>query len=428
MIVQKPIVKKLKNGLRVLLLPMPQSASVTVAVFVRAGSAYEDKHNNGISHFLEHMCFKGTQKFPRPMDIATELEQMGALYNAFTARDLTGYYAKVSPRHFKRAAEVIFDLYLTPQISKEEMEKEKGVIIEEIHMYDDDPQSKVGEELEKALYGDQPAGWNIAGTPEHVMRMNRDTFIQYRTKHYTPHNTVVVVAGAYDMQKAYQLIQRSFNKMELGKSSPRASALIKSKQGEQISIIERKLDQTHLALGFYGLPIFHKRRAHLSMLVRVLGGGMSSRLFQRVREELGAAYYVGAGNTMHATHGYLDISAGVAHTKLEQALRGIKEEVQKITTQGVSSQELKRAQDYAIGTFQLSLESSSDLGFYYGQQATVLGTTETPQQMIKKIKEVTPHDVQKAARDFLNPKTMRFSIIGPYKRNEEKKFKKLLGI
>ncbi|MFA7201970.1 MAG: pitrilysin family protein [Candidatus Paceibacterota bacterium] len=423
----KPKIQKLKNGLRLLTIPMPESSSVTVAVFVRAGSAYETQKNSGISHFLEHMCFKGTEKYPRPIDISIELEQIGAAHNAFTSRDLTGYYAKTAPRYFQRAFNVVSDLYLHPHIDEQEMEKEKGVIIEEIHMYDDDPRSKVSEVLEQGLYGNQPAGWNIAGTPQHITQTTRDMFVQYRNARYTPQNTIVVVAGAFNTQEVTRAVRETFGVMRKPEKNPIAQALKIKEKGNQISIIERTLDQTHFAMGFYGIPVNSTKRFQVSMVTKILGGSMSSRLFQRVREELGAAYYVGSSNNMYATHGFLDIYAGTNHKKTEEAIRAIMQEIAHLKEGGITKEELRRAQDYSIGTFLLSLESSSDLGFYYGQQEVLTGKIESPQQVIKRLKEVTVEQVTSAAREFLTIDTMRFSIIGPYKNSSGNKFKKLLS-
>ncbi len=423
----KPKLKKFKNGLRLLMVPMPESPSVAVAVFVRAGSAYETQKNSGISHFLEHMCFKGTEKYPRPIDIAIELEKIGAASNAFTSRDLTGYYAKTAPQHFSRAFDVVSDLYLHPHIDEQEMEKEKGVIIEEIHMYDDDPRSKVSETLELGLYGDQPAGWSVAGTPKHITQTTRNMFVQYRKARYTPHNTIVVVAGAFDARKVSHIVQQSFGSMVSShKSAPVAPALKIRERGKQISIIERKLDQTHFAMGFYGIPLSSQRRFQVSMLAKILGGSMSSRLFQKVREDLGAAYYIGCSNNMYATHGFIDIYAGTNHGKTQEVIKAIIEEVRSIVDKGVTKEELRRAQDYSIGTFLLSLESSSDLGFYYGQQETIMGKIESPQDTIKRLKQISTEDIHSVAKEFLKLDTMRFSIVGPYKKTEESRFRKML--
>ena len=422
----KPKIKKLKNGLRVLMIPMSESTSVTVAIFVRAGSAYETQKNSGISHFLEHMCFKGTDKYPRPIDISIELEKIGAAHNAFTSRDLTGYYAKTAPQHLDRAFDVVSELYLHPHIDEKEMEKEKGVIIEEIHMYDDDPRLKVSEMLEVGLYGNQPAGWSIAGTPQHITQTTRDMFVQYRSARYLPQNTVVVIAGSFHESHALQLIEKAFSSIQNTQRSPEAQKLKTREKGKPFSALERKLDQTHFAMGFYGVPLDSSKRLSVSLLAKILGGSMSSRLFQRVREELGAAYYVGASNNMYATHGFIDVYAGTNHAKTEEAIQAIISEIRSIVRTGVTTEELRRAQDYSIGTFLLSLESSSDLGFYYGQQETVQGKIESPQEIIKQLKKITPHDVHRAAKEFFKLNTMRFSMVGPYKEKEAEKFKKLI--
>ncbi|MEK7512936.1 MAG: pitrilysin family protein, partial [Patescibacteria group bacterium] len=192
----------LPNGTRIILVPQAGSVATTVAVLVEAGSKYETKEINGLSHFLEHMCFKGTTKRPRPLDIASELDGLGATYNAFTSQEYTSYFAKVKNDEFRRVLDIVTDLYLHPTFNAEEIEKEKGVIVEEINMYEDLPQRKVGELFMELVYGDQPAGWSIAGLKEVVRRLTRDDFIQYRAAHYLPQATIVVVAGGFDEDKA----------------------------------------------------------------------------------------------------------------------------------------------------------------------------------------------------------------------------------
>lgn len=423
----KPKLHTLNNGLRVLLVPIKDAPSVTTAVSVKAGSSYENERNSGISHFLEHMCFKGTSKYPNPSDVAVALEKIGAEHNAFTDRDWTAYYAKTAPRYFKRAFDVVSELYLYPHISDIEMEKEKGVIIEEIHMYDDNPRYKVGEMLERGLYGNQPAGWSIAGTEQHIKNTTRDMFVSYRNARYIPKHTVVTIAGAFDGREALHIVEKTFGSVRGAQKGPlHAPKLQKSKRGDSISIIERKLDQTHFALGFYGEPMSSKNRFAIALMTKILGGSMSSRLFQRVREDLGAAYYVGSSQNAYATHGYVDVFAGVNHGKFEEALKAIIKEIRLMVKDGVSEKELQRAQDYSIGTFMLSLESSSDLAFYYGQQETVLGKTQSPQDIVKEIKKVTVKDINALARKIFNLQTMRFAVVGPHQKNKKSMFEKIV--
>lgn len=417
--------KTLPNGLRVLMVPLKESASVTVGIFVGAGSAYEDASNNGISHFLEHMCFKGTDRRPTAMDISREMEGLGASYNAFTDRDMTGYYAKVAPKHFKKAYDIISDLYLHPTVDEKELEKEKGVIVEEIRMYQDDPRAALSDRVEREMYGDQPAGWNIAGTEKNVNGMTREHFMQYRKDHYIPNKTLVVIAGLFNEAEAMQMIRRDFGILQKGRIIGHKGFSYRP-SGPRVAIVERKLDQSHVMLGFNAVRRDKEELYAISMMARVLGGGMSSRLFQVVREELGAAYYIGAGTSSYATHGYMRIVAGLNHEKLEEVMRAIRGEITKIREERVSDAELKRVQDFSIGNFMLGLETSSDLAFYYADDLVTIGKMEKPAEVIKRIKSVTPAQIQRAARAYLTPENTTFGIIGPYTQKDEARFKALI--
>ena len=419
--------KKYKNGLRVLIIPLPDALSVTTAVFVEAGTAYEQKHNNGISHFLEHMCFKGTPRRPLPIDITATLEGMGASYNAFTSRDMTGYHVKVAPKYAARAFDVIADIYLHATVPEQEIEKEKGVIIEEIRMYEDEPRAKVSETLESLLYGDQPAGWHIAGTPDTVMATTREAFMKYREAHYVASKTIVVIAGAVDVRSAQQWVEKYFTNLPQGKrqknevgryghSKPSARA------------IHRALDQTHFALGFHTVPLADKRRFALSLLAKVLGSGMSSRLFQKVREEMGAAYYIGAANNFFKTHGYLEVYGGLNHEKVSAVLSAVAGELRRIKETLVPDNELKRVKDYTAGKFLLSLETSDDLAFSYGQDLIETGKVETPAQAIARMRAVSAADIRRVAQEFLTPQRMNLTFIGPYQKTDEDKFLKMLTL
>ncbi len=413
----------LKNGLSVVVIPMKESKSVTVAVLVQAGSAYETKNNNGISHFLEHMCFKGTPQRPTPFLISSEFENLGASYNAFTSRDLTGYYGKVSCDHAEQITDLISDMYLNPLFKEEEIKKEKGVIIEEINMYEDQPRSKVSQMLEKIMYGDQPAGWDVAGPKENIVKMDKSDFLDYRKKHYVASKTFLIFAGNISLQKAKKLALKYFSGVPIGgkiKSRP----VLDKQEKPKTTFKFKELDQTHFALAFKAFPIFDSRRFSLAILADIIGGGMSSRLFQKVREELGAAYYVGASPSLYATHGYLEIFAGVNHKKSQKAVEAIIQALKKVVSKGVTDEEISRAKEHNVGNFMLSLETSSDLAFYYGEQEIVLGKSSPPDQIIKKIKSVTKADLARLARQILQNKNLNFSVIGPYKSDE--KFKKIL--
>jgi len=281
----KYIKKVLKNGLRVVIVPMKDNPTVTVLVLVEAGSKYETKEVNGISHFLEHMYFKGTVKRPKAIDISKELDSIGSQYNAFTGQEYTGYYAKSGERHFKTIFDVVSDIYLNSTFPEAEMQKEKGVIIEEINMYEDLPNRHVQDLMMELLYGDQPAGWNIAGSKKNILKMKRDDFVKYKKEHYLPKSTVVIVSGNVTEKTVMGEVEKVFGKIPSGKKYPKIKVSeIQTKPKALVSF--KATDQTHFVLGMRTYDLFSKKNTILSVLAGVLGGGMSSRLFQKLREEM----------------------------------------------------------------------------------------------------------------------------------------------
>ncbi len=349
--------KILPNGLRVVSVPDSEALASTVLVLVEAGSKYETKSINGVSHFLEHMCFKGTTKRPKALMISSELDSLGAQYNAFTSQEYTGYYAKVQPKHFDKALEIVADLYLNPLFEEAEIEKEKGVIIEEINMYEDMPNRRVGEFLMKLMYGDQPAGWGVAGEKEIIKILKRDDFINYRKNHYVAKATTVIVAGKYDEKSLFKKIADKFATIEPNSKKPKIKT--KEKQSEPQSLAHfKETDQTHLMIGFRSRDLFHPDLYVLEVLAGVLGGGMSSRLFQVVREEMGAAYYVRAGNDSYTDHGIFEIAAGVDNKKIEAVITAILKEVKRLKEELVGKSELRKVKDSLIGHLYLGLEKS----------------------------------------------------------------------
>jgi predicted Zn-dependent peptidase len=413
----------LDNGIRVVVVPQPQSPSVTVAVFVKAGTAYETKSINGISHFLEHMCFKGTQKRPRAIDISSEFEIMGATFNAFTDRDMTGYYAKVAWPNAHKAIDLIADIYLNSLFSPQEIEKEKGVIIEEINMYEDQPQAKAHQILEKIMYGNQPAGWDIAGTKENIKKITRQDFINYRSQHYISQKTIVALAGKISLKEAKEIAQQYFGQVKRGKVI-KPKPVVDFQKKPSLAVWTKDSDQSHLAIGFKTMPVYSSKIYILGILSRILGGGMSSRLFQKIREEMGAAYYVGSSSIPYATHGYLKISAGVAHDKVYQVIEAIVNEIKNIVEKGVNQKELDIAKEHKIGTFLTSLETSTDLAFYYGERELLELKIKDPKEVVKKIKSVTKDQVSRLAKQIFKNSSLNFVIVGPYKSTD--KFKKIL--
>ena len=403
--------RKLSNGIRLITIPKKDSPSATVAVLVEAGASYENKKNNGVSHFLEHMCFKGTQKRQNPSDISSELEKLGAIYNAFTSRDVTGYYAKVAYPKLKDAVEIISDMYVNPLFKEEEIKKEKGVIIEEINMYEDDPKDKVALELEKNMYGDQPSGWDIAGTKKTVSEISREELISYRKRNYICQKTIVAVSGNFDEKEIIKFVENCFKGIQSGKKE-KSEKVFDFNPKDNVQLTNKKVDQVHIAIGMKTFSALSDKKYELMVMSDILGGGMSSRLFKRIREDMGAAYYIGVSPNLYATHGYLGIFAGLNKEKFYVATKAIYEEMQKMADKKVFAEELSKAKDHLIGTFLLSLETSDQLAFFYGNQEAVSGQIESAEEIIRKIRSVNESKILSLSRNIFNPKNISVSIVG----------------
>lgn len=415
--------KVFKNGLRVVTIPMKDNPTVTVLVLVEAGSKYETKNVNGISHFLEHMCFKGTTKRPKAIDISKELDALGSQYNAFTAQEYTGYYAKSDARHFNQIFDVISDIYLNSTFPEVEMQKEKGVIIEEINMYEDMPNRHVQDLMMKLLYKDTPAGWNIAGGKENILKMKREDFVKYKNQHYLPEATVLIVAGAVDEKKVLKEVDRVFGKISSGHKIGKVK--VRDIQNKPEVLVKfKKTDQTHFVLGVRSYDFFNKKSATLSVLSGILGGGMSSRLFQKLREEMGVGYYVRAYNDAFTDHGFFQISAGVDNKRIDEVLEAVIKECNLLKTKLVDKEELEKVKEYLIGNMKLSLESSDDIANFYGGQELLKRELKNLEDKAREIRVITASQIQNLAKDIFKNNKLNLALIGPFK--EQAKFLKIL--
>ncbi len=413
---QKAKKKTYKNGLRVITVPMKDNPTVTVLVLVGTGSDYEPKEINGISHFLEHMCFKGTLKRNSPKIISHELDALGCQYNAFTSEEYTGYYAKGDSKNFNQMFDIVSDIYLNSTFPLAEMEKEKGVIIEEINMYEDMPQAHVQDLFGEVLYGDQPAGRSTLGTKDNIQKMVRDNFVEYKKKHYVADNTVVIVAGNVTSEEVYKEVNKYFKDVPLNKSGKKPKT--KDTQDEpNIKISYKETDQTHFVFGVRSFDIFDKRNMTVAMLGGVLGAGMSSRLFSKLREEMGVAYYVRAYNQPSLDHGSFQISAGVNNERVVEVLKEIIKECNLLINEKVTEKELDKVKALIIGNTKMSLEATDDIANYYGSQELMKREIKTLEEKIKEIKKVTVLDIQKMAKIIFKTKNLNLAIIGPYKEN-----------
>jgi predicted Zn-dependent peptidase len=404
----------LKNGMEVIFIPMPNSLTTTVMAMVKVGSKYETKEISGLSHFLEHMAFKGTKKRPSPIDIANELDNLGAEFNAFTGQEQTVYYAKSKNDSFDKILEIISDLYINPVVPEKELEKERGVIIEELNMYEDIPMRKINDDFIKLLYGDQPAGWPIIGRKEVIKNLKREDFISYRKKHYKSGNTILAISGGCSKKNIEDKIEKYFGALET-KPETKMPDVIEKQEKPQELITYKKLDQAHLILGFRSFDIYDERKYPLIVLSKILGGTMSSRLFKEIRERMGAAYYINSGAYFDSNTGTFEVNAGVTTKKIEEVIITILNEFKKFKKELINEKEIDKAKNNITGKMLLGLETSDDLASYYGNQRIKNIDPLTPKEKIKKINNVTASQIKSVANDIFINEGLNLAIIGPFK-------------
>jgi len=413
----------LSNGLKIVTIPMEDNPAVTVLVTVETGSKYEKKETSGLSHFLEHMVFKGSEKRPTAMDISRELDSLGAQYNAFTSQEYTGYYAKVSKEKIDTALDIVSDIYLHPLFDGKEIEKEKGVIVEEIRMYQDSPHRHVNDLFMNLVYGDQPAGWNIAGNENTVKSFKREDFVKYLSEHYVAEATTVVVSGTFDEIDTIKKIEKAFSNISTEKKHTKLS--VKEEQNKPQTFLKfKETEQAHLILGVRSFDAKNEYDPVLSVLSTLLGGGMSSRLFQKLREEMGVGYYIRASHDAYTDHGLFTISTGIDTTRIDEVIKVLLNECKKIVNEEISEQELNKVKDYIAGSFVLGLETSDSRAEYCAINQILKGKIDSPQEEIEKIRKVTVGDIKEIAKQIFVDEKLNLAIIGPYK--DQERFEKIL--
>ncbi|MBU1045657.1 insulinase family protein [Patescibacteria group bacterium] len=413
----------LKNRLRIITVPDNNTQAVTVLLLVKTGSKYEVKETNGISHFLEHMLFKGTKKRPTSTDVAEALDKVGGNYNAFTSEEYTGYFAKVEASHFDLALDWVADIYLNSLLPEKEMKKEKGVIVEEINMYHDNPMMHIVNLWKKLLYGDQPAGWSVAGEKLSVKGITRGELLSYWRRHYTASNSLICVAGNFAGATAKKKIREYFSKLSKG-IIPSKPKVIENQKKPNSLIYFKKTDQTHLCLGVRAYNLFHPKRYALELLAVILGGMMSSRLFIEVREKLGLAYYIVTLPESDPDTGFLLTRAGVDNKNVDKAIRAILGEYRKMKEKTVAPAELQKAKDYTKGKMALALEASDALASFYGGQELLENKILSQKQVFREIDKIKPKDILEVAQDIFQPQKLNLALLGPFK--DKKIFENLL--
>ena len=418
------MIHKLKNGLRLIAIPMSGTKTATILVIVGTGSKYENKNNNGISHFLEHMFFKGTAKRPSTMAISAELDGIGAEFNAFTAKEYTGYWVKSDASKIELAMDVVSDMLLNSKIDAGEIAREKGVIIEELNMYQDNPMMYVEDLFEECLYNNQPAGWDTIGTKQSILGLRRSDLLDYLKSQYGAQNTVICLAGNIN-NDAIKKINKYFSKYQPTDFKDK----IKVKESQtrpQCKVHYKKTDQAHLCLGVRAFGIGHQDEIALKILGVLLGGSMSSRLFINLRERQGLAYYIRTSTEFYTDSGYLTTQAGVPVDKLEKAIQIILQEYKEIKIGLADKDELRRVKDLFVGKLVIQLEASDNVADWYGRQAVIRKNIFSPEEYIKKIKSVKLTDLRRVAQDIFTNQGLNLAVIGPYR--DEARFRKILKI
>ncbi len=420
-----PVFQKtaLENGVRVLTAPMPQVSSVACFVMLSAGSRYETPDSKGIAHFSEHMFFKGTERRPTARTLAAEIDGIGGEFNAFTGKETTGYYVKCGAETRDVALDVLVDMLLHSRFDPAEVEKEKGVILEEMNVYLDTPQRYVGSVYDQLLFGDQPLGWDILGTDETIRAATRHTFLTYLESWYRPERIVVGVAGDIGDGLVDRLegLLGGVQQRETGVAAP----VVLPPDGPPVLLHTKKSEQAHIMLGVRGYELGHPDRYALQLLAVVLGGGMSSRLFTEVREHRGLAYYVHAGHSSYTDAGSLYSQAGVDVSRVDEAVSTIVGELRKIADEPVPAEELEKARGYSRGRFVLRLETPQGT-IQYGLRREVLeGEIEEPDEVLRQLDAVTAEDVQRVARDLIEGRRIFLAAVGPF--DDPERFEKLLA-
>jgi predicted Zn-dependent peptidase len=403
----------LDNGLRVLTAEMPQVQSVTCMIMLAAGSRYETPDTNGIAHFAEHMFFKGTERRPSARDIGMEVDSLGGEFNAFTSKEYTGYYVKCAADYRDRALDVLVDMLRNSKFAPDEIEREKGVIVEEMNMYYDTPRDFIGGVYDSLLYGDQPLGWDIIGRKETVRAATRDTFLGYVDRWYKPERMVVGLGGHLEGDPL-ETVERLLGDLEPVDTGEPATVELNGDGGPRVHIRRKESDQAHLCLGVRSYPLVHPDRYVLQLLSTVLGTGMSSRLFTEVRERRGLAYYVFAHNQSYTDAGSLYSQAGVDIARADEAVETIAHEFRRIAEEPVPDEELEKARALAKGRFVLRLENPQGMTMFGLSREVLEGEAVEPDEILAGLDAVTAADLQRVAQDVIGSDGLNLALIGPF--------------
>ena len=411
----------LDNGLRIVTQKLDGTKAVTVLVLVGAGSRYEHNDIRGISHFLEHMFFKGADRYKNTKEVSEAIDSIGGEFNAFTGKEYAGYYVKVASENVETACDVLSDMLINAKFDQEEIEKERGVILEEYNMYQDTPMYQIGWNFERLVFGDQPLGWDQIGTKELIKSVNHDDFVKYQGELYSSDNTVIALVGNIENDDAVDLVKKYF-KMDKSKKAYDWKPL-DDKNGGRVSLKDKKTEQAHIAVGFPGLSEGHKDHWALKLLSVILGGNMSSRMFLGVREAKGLSYYIHTSTDDYNDGGAIVTNAGVDLKRVDEAVSGVIEEYRKVRDEDVPEAELAKAKSFLKGKMILNLEDSEEYAHMLAKYELLRGGAIDPDEIMKRLDVVTVADIRRVAEDLFVEGKMKVAAIGP---DDEGRFEDLM--
>lgn len=414
-----------KQGFRTVIVPLDQSLTVTVLVLVKTGADYETSKINGIAHFLEHLCFKGTKNRPSSFEIAKELDAIGAEYNAFTGREITGYYIKTDLRQLKKVIDIISDIFLHPLFKEEDIEKEKGVILEEINLYQDLPPKHIYDLLLELLYKNQPGGRPILGKKETVQKITKKDIVSFYRKYYHSNQSLIVVAGNVQPKEIKNFIFQKFKEITKKKVVKKQKTKEIQKR-PQIKILNKETDQLHFALAFRGATLFSNEKYHLNLIATLLGVGFSARITYLLREKLGCAYYVGVESLNFTDRGLILIQAGIDSQKSPEILKALLKELMTIKKEGFSEEEVEKGKNQLEGNFVLSLETSDEIANFLGSQLLTTKKILLPAEILDKIFKISTKEVNKVFRKYFSRERLNLAVIGNLKKKHQEEIKKII--
>lgn len=414
----------LPSGLKVVFAQMPDSPTVTVQVLVETGSKYESKKEAGLSHFLEHMCFKGTKKRPSALAVSKAFDEIGAISNAFTSTEITGYWAKAGFKNILPILDIVSDIYLNPVFKDEDVKVESGVIKEELNRYEDQPEAVLSEAFELAMHGNQPAGLPIIGNKKTVGSFKAKDFYNYHQKHYVASATTIVVAGRFNERQVLEEIKNLFKNISKSKKHNKQKTKIVHRK-PRVVFVHKDIDQVHIELGTRAFSYTDNRLGKLAVMRGVLSSGMSSRLFQKMRTELGICYYISAFNSASTDHGEFGVVSGVDPKRVDVAVKAILDELKKIKNVPVPEDELKKVKALMISRMYMALESSDEVASYFGERVIFHKDLRTPEEREKAILSVTQKDIQNIAKKLFTNKDLLLAVVG--RKIDKQKLAKLLN-